>query len=257
MGDPAVTNTDLATQLAQLSQQFADFRQQMSTELEQLRGENRQLQDRNQQMQDRNQQLQDQIEQLMGELNATKQKLEEATAQNEEFRKRANSTKVSVKGVSEATTKDEVKTQVLAVTEGLPAHAILDVYQSGPCRIVVLNTLASAIQVLKAQNKLYRATQWRMDRCLTKKQREARAALGPRYLELKQAGAYPRFHGTALMVRMTSGVKPEAEWNPALKLPPRPAATGQQQQQQQGGSFAGAVRGNRSNGASSSGGNGA
>jgi len=193
-------------------------------------------------------------ETLETEVAAFKEENEKLEAENEKLRQAANRNRLVIKGVPADISNEAVKAKVLEVTEGLPQHSVLDIYQSGPCRIVVLDTLISAIRVLKAQSRLWRDTQWRMDRSLTKKQREARGAQTERFKALRQAGAFPRFHGTTLMVRMTSGVKPEAEWDPALKLPPRPAApAGQQQGQQRQQDFAGAVRGGNRNGGGTSG----
>jgi len=193
-------------------------------------------------------------ETLETEVAAFKAETEKLEAENEKLRQAANRNRLVIKGVPADISNEAVKAKVLEVTEGLPQHSVPDIYQSGPCRIVVLDTLINAIRVLKAQSRLWRDTQWRMDRSLTKKQRETRGAQTERFKALRQAGAFPRFHGTTLMVRMTSGVKPEAEWDPALRLPPRPAApAGQQQGQQRQQDFAGAVRGGNRNGGGTSG----
>ena len=65
---------------------------------------------------------------------------------------------------------------------------------------------------------------WGLDQALTKQQQDERSTLKPRFLELKTAGAFPRWHGSEIFVRVQAGVRPATQWNPAQCVPPRPRA---------------------------------
>jgi len=248
---PAMATPGTATAA---DQPMAAVLQRIQRELEGLKEENVHIKARMEQVEEHNRQLTEQNRQLADQLTATTKVAVENEDEAERLRVRLNSNRICLKGVQPDTSKEAIKAQLTDATEGLPLHSVIDVYQSGPCQVVILDTMESALKVLKAQGRLYKTTQWRADRSLTKKQRAARAAQSPEFLRLREAGAYPRFHGTNLMVRMTTGVKPATQWDPSLKLPPRPAAAGaanpqhpgqQQPQQRQGPthSYAAAARG--------------
>lgn len=211
--------------------------------LAQLQQEVKELKSRVTNVEKENQGLRTVNTKLTQEVTQLREEKKKLSEENEKLHQARNRNRVSIKGVPAGTTAEAVKAKVVEVSDGLLPSSVLDVYQSGPCHIVVFDTLGSAIKALKAQNKLYKACQWRTDRALTKLQRQQRAAQGQQYLELREAGAFPRFHGTTLMVRMTTGVKPASEWNPQLKLPPRQ----QQQQQNNPRTFAQAAAGGNRN----------
>lgn len=161
-----------------------------------------------------------QVESLTGQLKEAKEQLEEE-------RKKANRRKVVVKNVPGTVSNAEVAKRVLEVA-GQPASGsasapvVVETYTSGRVRVLVLGTWQHALVVLKAARLLgaHPATRgWRLDRCYTKQEREKRTALWPLFQQLREAGARPRYHGTELYVKMTTGIKPAAEWDPAKKLP--------------------------------------
>jgi len=168
---------------------------------------------------------------LTAKLAQMREKLGQAEDGQEKLRRKLNATRLCVKGAAPGTNPDEIKAKITEVA-GLRDHAIVEVYSSGPTFIVVFAVLADCIRALKAQNMIWQASgkQWRLDRSLTKQQREARAAMGPRYLELKAQGAFPRWHGTELMVRTRQGIVPEQDWRQedrvVLPPPPQPAPLG-------------------------------
>lgn len=215
---PRGENTAMGSTI-DVSAQLREMEERMRT-MEEANGE---LQQRVKVLEANDRQQTQRIATLEGELAAATKQNNDLEEENEKLRRSMNRTKLCLKDIPAATSNEEVKAKILELSDGLPAHGLVEVYTSGPSRIAVFTTVPNAVKALKAQGKLYKAKKWRMDRALTRQQRQARAAQGDRYLQLKEQGAFPRFHGTTLMVKMTTGIKPATDWDPALKLPPRPA----------------------------------
>lgn len=139
----------------------------------------------------------------------------------EQLLRAANACKVVVFPRGTATTADEVCTK-LQTAASLPAYATSGAVQAGSVWIVSLVSRTFALQVLTRWYSFYQLTRWGVDQALTRAQLAERATLKPRFMELKAAGAFPRWHGSAIFVRMQHGVRPADQWNPQMALPPRP-----------------------------------
>ena len=159
-----------------------------------------------------------------------KAKLRATEEECEKLRQAANRTRLVLWGAPPGTTKEAIKNSLAKEAAGVTVANILDAYESGPCWIVVVDSVATFLKLLSNRSSIRATLNWSLDRSTTRQQRALRKEQQGRYKELKEAGARPRFHGAQLMVKMSSGIKPAAEWNPALKLPPQPngPAAGQQ-----------------------------
>ena len=204
---------DLATLMAslnQLKEEVKELREQRATDREEV------------------QQLKRVIQVQKEELQASEEKLQACEEECEKLRQAANRTRLVLWGATPGTTKEAIKNSLAKEAAGVTVANILDAYESGPCWIVVVDSVATFLKLLDNRSQIRTAYKWSLDRSTTRKQRALRKAQQGQFQELKEAGALPRFHGATLMVKMSSGIKPAAEWDPALKLPPQPTGTGQQ-----------------------------
>ena len=138
----------------------------------------------------------------------------------EELLRAANACKVVVFTRGATTTSRDVCFK-LRTAAGLPDHATAGAFKAGSVWIVSLTTRHFTIEVLKQWYGFSQLTRWGLDQALTKMQLAERATRKPEFMGLKAAGAFPRWHGSDIFIRMTTGVRPAAQWNVQLRLPPR------------------------------------
>jgi hypothetical protein len=143
----------------------------------------------------------------------------------EQLLRAANACKVVVFPRGAITTAAEVCTK-LQTAASLPAYATSGAVQAGSVWIVSLVSRTFALQVLTRWYSFYQLTRWGVDQALTHTQLAERATNKPRFMELKAARAFPRWHGSEIYVRMKQGVRPASQWNPQMALDPRPASGG-------------------------------
>ena len=138
----------------------------------------------------------------------------------EELLRAANACKVVVFTRGATTTSRDVCFK-LRTAAGLPDHATAGALKAGSVWIVSLTTRHFTIEVLKQWYGFSQLTRWGLDQALTKMQLAERATRKPEFMGLKAAGAFPRWHGSDIFIRMTTGVRPAAQWNVEPRLPPR------------------------------------
>jgi hypothetical protein len=143
----------------------------------------------------------------------------------EQLLRAANTCKVVVFPRGASTTSEAVCFQLRAAA-GLPDYATAGAFKAGSVWIVSMINRKFTIDVLKSWYSFSQLTRWGLDQALTKKQLAERAANKGRFQELKAAGAFPRWHGSDIFVRLQAGVRPAAQWDPQLRVPPRPRAAG-------------------------------
>jgi len=138
----------------------------------------------------------------------------------EELLRAANACKVIVFTRGAAAASGDVCFKLRAAA-GLPDHATAGAFKAGSVWIVSLINRHFTIEVLKKWYAFSQLTRWGLDQALTKMQLAERTTRKPHFMQLKAAGAFPRWHGSDIFVRMTTGVRPAAQWNVELRLPPR------------------------------------
>lgn len=141
----------------------------------------------------------------------------------ERLMRAANDCKVVVFTRGASTTSTEVCAKLRAAA-GLPDYATAEAFKAGSVWFVKLISRTFTLTALQRWYAFKQLSGWGLDQALTKKQQDERSALKPRFLELKTAGAFPRWHGSEIFVRVQAGVRPATQWNPAQCVPPRPRA---------------------------------
>ena len=138
----------------------------------------------------------------------------------EQLHRAANACKVVVFTRGAAATSADICSKLRAAAD-LTDYATAGAFKAGSVWIVSLINRHFTIEVLKKWYAFFQLTRWGLDQALTKMQLAERATRKPRFMELKAAHAFPRWHGSDIFVRMTTGFRPEAQWNVELRLPPR------------------------------------
>jgi len=144
--------------------------------------------------------------------------------QLERAQRDANRYKVVIFPKGRSVNAQQIRAQLMAVY-GLPTKDVLQVFPVKTLWIVRLATPQQTLDLLHSWYSLYKATGWGMDQALTRQQLQERALIKDQFKELKAAGGRPCWRGSELYVRMRTGVKPAAEWDPTQALPARQAAT--------------------------------
>ena len=141
----------------------------------------------------------------------------------ERLMRAANDCKVVVFTRGAPTTSTEVCAKLRAAA-GLPDYAVAEAFKAGSVWFVKLISRTFTLTALQRWYAFKQLSGWGLDQALTKQQQDERSALKPRFLELKTVGAFPRWHGSEIFVRVQAGVRPATQWNPAQCVPPRPRA---------------------------------
>ena len=141
----------------------------------------------------------------------------------ERLMRAANDCKVIVFTRGAQTTSTEVSAKLRAAA-GLPDYAVAEAFKAGSVWFVKLISRTFTLTALQRWYAFKQLSGWGLDQALTKQQQDERSTLKPRFLELKTAGAFPRWHGSEIFVRVQAGVRPATQWNPAQCVPPRPRA---------------------------------
>ena len=185
----------------------------------------KQLHSDNARLQEENKQLLAQIHKQQSSgtpSGATAGPMPDGSARLEQLLRKTNSTKLVVFTKGAVTSAAEVCDKVRDAAS-LPAHATVEAFKAGSVWIVKMHNRSFTLEALKKWFALRQLTGWGLDEALTKTQLAERASRKPRFLELKAAGAFPRWHGSEIYVRMQGlGVVPAAQWLPSRAVPPRP-----------------------------------
>ena len=140
----------------------------------------------------------------------------------ERLMRAANDCKVVVFTRGAQTTSTEVCANLRAAA-GLPDYAVAEAFKAGSVWFVKLISRTFTLTALQRWYAFKQLSGWGLDQALTKQQQDERSTLKPRFLELKTAGAFPRWHGSEMVYdRPRSGTQPSV----------CPLAQGPTQQQQ-------------------------